>query len=82
MDKEEQQKPLEVETVVNGSEEKVEDNNQAAAQQAAAQHRWWHRQRCHQHHPQPSRARQPDRHKPVHNSRELHRCSYRPIPQP
>ena len=35
MDKEEQQKPLEVETVVNGSEEKVEDNNQAAAQQEA-----------------------------------------------
>ena len=34
MDKEEQQKPLEDETVVNGSEEKVEDNNQADAEQA------------------------------------------------
>jgi molecular chaperone GrpE len=35
MDKEEQQKPLEKETVVNSSEEKFEDNNQAASQQAA-----------------------------------------------
>ena len=35
MDKEEQQKPLEEETVVNGSEEKVEDNNQAATKQEA-----------------------------------------------
>jgi len=34
MDKEEQQKPLEEETVVNSSEEKVEDINQANAQQA------------------------------------------------
>jgi molecular chaperone GrpE len=34
MDKEEQQKPLEEETVVNGSEEKVNDNNQANDQQA------------------------------------------------
>jgi hypothetical protein len=34
MDKEEQQKPLEKETVVNSSEEKVDDNNQANAQQA------------------------------------------------
>jgi molecular chaperone GrpE len=35
MDKEEQQKPLEKETVVNSSEEKVDDNNQADGQQAA-----------------------------------------------
>ena len=35
MDKEEQQKPLEEKTLVNGSEEKVEDNNQAATQQGA-----------------------------------------------
>ena len=34
MDKEEQQKPLEEETVVNSSEEKVEDINQANTQQA------------------------------------------------
>ncbi|MDC0974448.1 nucleotide exchange factor GrpE [Candidatus Pelagibacter sp.] len=34
MDKEEQQKPLEEETVVNSSEEKVNDNNQADAEQA------------------------------------------------
>jgi len=34
MDKEKQQKPLEEETVVNSSEEKVEDNNQADAEQA------------------------------------------------
>jgi molecular chaperone GrpE len=34
MDKEEQQKPLEEETVVNSSEEKVEDINQANDQQA------------------------------------------------
>ena len=34
MDKEEQQKPLEVETVVNSSEEKVDDNNQADVEQA------------------------------------------------
>jgi molecular chaperone GrpE len=35
MDKEEQQKPFEEETVVNSSEDKVEDINQAYAQQAA-----------------------------------------------
>jgi len=35
MDKEEQQKPLEEETVVNGSEKKVEDNSQADHQQEA-----------------------------------------------
>jgi molecular chaperone GrpE len=35
MDKEEQQKPLEEETVVNSSEEKVENDNKADAQQAA-----------------------------------------------
>ena len=35
MDKEEQQMPLEEETVVNGTEEKVEDNNQADTKQAA-----------------------------------------------
>src|SRR6056300_1533214 len=34
MDKEEQQKPLEEETVVNGSEEKVNDHNQTDDQQA------------------------------------------------
>jgi molecular chaperone GrpE len=34
MDKEEQQKPLEEETVVNSCEEKVDDNNQADTQQA------------------------------------------------
>jgi molecular chaperone GrpE len=34
MDKEEQQKPLEEETVVNSSDEKVNDNNQADAEQA------------------------------------------------
>ncbi|MDC0631655.1 nucleotide exchange factor GrpE [Candidatus Pelagibacter sp.] len=34
MDKEEQQKPLEEETIVNSSEEKVNDNNQADAEQA------------------------------------------------
>ena len=33
MDKEEQQKPLEKETAVNSSEEKVDDNNQADAKQ-------------------------------------------------
>jgi molecular chaperone GrpE len=35
MDKEEQQKPLEEENVVNGSEDKFDDNNQADPQQAA-----------------------------------------------
>ena len=35
MDKEEQQKPLEEETVVNSSEDKVDDNKQADTQQAA-----------------------------------------------
>jgi molecular chaperone GrpE len=35
MDKEEQQKPLEKETVVTSSEEKFEDNSQAAIQQTA-----------------------------------------------
>jgi len=34
MDKEEQQKPLEEETVVNSSDEKVDDNNQSDAEQA------------------------------------------------
>jgi len=34
MDKEEQQKPFEEETLVNSSEEKVDDNNQADAEQA------------------------------------------------
>jgi len=33
MDKEQQQKPLEEETVVNSTKEKVADNNQADAQQ-------------------------------------------------
>jgi len=35
MDKEEQQKPLEEETAINSSEEKVDDNSQADAQQEA-----------------------------------------------
>jgi molecular chaperone GrpE len=35
MDKEEQQKPLEKETVVNSSEDKVDDNSQADTRQAA-----------------------------------------------
>jgi molecular chaperone GrpE len=35
MDKEEQQKPLEEETLVNSSKEKVDDNHQTDAQQAA-----------------------------------------------